>query len=384
MPLVLIGALTLGSCGSKGSVVDQLKISDFTGKTFTDDGIGEVTLKSVSDGDTAYFMDGSNGYNVRFKGVDTPESTGIVEKWGVPASLNTKEVLKSAVSIVLESVGDKPVSDGTTGRYLAYVWYKADEDSDYKNYCLELVALGYSENREEKSDEYYQYFVDAEAEAKSKKLHLWSNDEDEYFPKESVKVTLKDIIGHEEEYMYKMVEFEAYITRVESKYVYVESIVDSVVYSYTIYQGYSAFPGSFQIGNLINFVGYVQQYQDNYQIAGIRVYGSNPEPYSKLVKAGYYLTFGTASGYGLSYSFDKLLVKTVELEDGVYQVTGTANRLNSTDKVNVVFTVKDDGSLDLTNYIGKQITIKRGIAEAGTAADATDIQFSVISLKDII
>ena len=68
--------------------------------------ISEVKVIAYTDGDTTNFslVNGTGGENDRFRlryeGIDTPESTGEIDPWGLKASLFTKTKLKSATSIV--------------------------------------------------------------------------------------------------------------------------------------------------------------------------------------------------------------------------------------------------------------------------------------------
>ena len=70
---------------------------EYAGKNFYTDGVEQVSLLTPIDGDTAHFTT-SNGptLKARFFGIDTPESTGKVQEWGVPASNFTKDKLKAA------------------------------------------------------------------------------------------------------------------------------------------------------------------------------------------------------------------------------------------------------------------------------------------------
>ena len=98
--LTTLFVLVLASCTN---VVDKLKLdtSNLEGKSFNEDGIGIVELGSVTDGDTANFFDSDGTYvTLRFFSVDTPESTGDVDKWGLAASRFTKDKLENAVSII--------------------------------------------------------------------------------------------------------------------------------------------------------------------------------------------------------------------------------------------------------------------------------------------
>ena len=133
--LLAVCLLPLSSCSN--DPVSSLKLDvDFEGKSFHTDGIGEVELLSVTDGDTANYQDHDNTFiTLRYFAVDTPESTGEVQKWGIAASEYAKEKLENAVSIVLEKDPSSTELDNY-GRYLGYVWYKPTEDSDYINFNL--------------------------------------------------------------------------------------------------------------------------------------------------------------------------------------------------------------------------------------------------------
>lgn len=130
---------------------DELKLtSDFEGKDFLSDGIGEVTLTQNVDGDTAHFKSSSGRiFTARFLGINTPESTGRIDAWGKAASKFTSETLTKASengSIVLESevIGSSAVLDATNTRYLAYVWYRFNDTDDFRLLNLEIVENCYS------------------------------------------------------------------------------------------------------------------------------------------------------------------------------------------------------------------------------------------------
>ena len=118
---------------------------DYTGKSFINDGIGEVEYLYASDGDTAWFKDPITGdeFKVRFLGVDTPETHAGEDPWGLAASRYTEAKLKNAKTIVIESEINingsysKPTTE-TYGRYLGFVWV----DGVLLN--LELVELAYT------------------------------------------------------------------------------------------------------------------------------------------------------------------------------------------------------------------------------------------------
>lgn len=150
---------------------DSLKLAtDFTGKEFIKDGIGQVELNRVVDGDTisVYTAGTKEAITIRFLGINTPESTGTIEAWGKAASKYAKDVLYNAASIVLEAEGERKDSGGK--RWLAWVWYKADVDSEYRLFNLEELELAYTKYNQQPSSKYHDIFV--EAASKTSKMQL--------------------------------------------------------------------------------------------------------------------------------------------------------------------------------------------------------------------
>ena len=110
---------TGGGAGGEIEFVDyasQVKFNPNSGKAHA-----EVEVKSYIDGDTThFFIDNSiipEGYvKARYLGINTPESTGIIEPWGKKASNYTKTQLQKATSIIIESDTANWDLDSTGGR----------------------------------------------------------------------------------------------------------------------------------------------------------------------------------------------------------------------------------------------------------------------------
>lgn len=146
--------------------VDNLDLAkldvDYEGKSFIDDGIGEVILEYSVDGDTARFIDPhsetmTQSFSVRFLGIDTPESTRIIEPWGKAAAEFTRNRLNNAETIVLEAEGSR---NDTYGRYLAFVWV----DGVLLN--LELVQEAYCTSMLSADSKYFQVMIDTAMQVK--------------------------------------------------------------------------------------------------------------------------------------------------------------------------------------------------------------------------
>ena len=186
LALALIITLVLVGCGETVTI-DQYGEYDAVTKTcefqvtytdnssFLTDGAGYATLISLTDGDTTNFrLPGGQNITIRYHGVDTPESTGSVEKWGKAASLFVKSKLETAVSIVLEATSTPASHDSYGVRYLGYVWYKLGENDPFKLLNLELVENGFSKNKciNTPDFKYYSYFKKSEDFAKNNGLRL--------------------------------------------------------------------------------------------------------------------------------------------------------------------------------------------------------------------
>ena len=126
---------------------------EWEGKSFIDDGVGEVELVYATDGDPATFKDKITGesFRLRFLGIDTPETHAGEDPWGLDASEYTKKRLENATTIVLEAEGARTE---TYGRYLGFVWV----DGELLN--LEIIEQAYSNSTLSKS-KYKDVFMEA-------------------------------------------------------------------------------------------------------------------------------------------------------------------------------------------------------------------------------
>ena len=169
---------------------------DYQGKSFLTDGIGEVTVAKYTDGDTSNFFlkTDTQTITLRYDGINTPESTGQVEKWGKAASNFVRARLQDAVTVVLDANGGKATQEGH-GRYLGYVLYNTADDPQLRNLNLELVENGFSANNVSPTEPFYDYFRKANNFAKSIKLRWYSSKADPLFSEQAIEATIKDKIG---------------------------------------------------------------------------------------------------------------------------------------------------------------------------------------------
>lgn len=379
--LSLLLLVVLASCGGS-DITSTLKLDrDFSNKSYMTDGIGEVKLLNSVDGDTANFKDGTASLKVRFYAIDTPESTGDIDKWGLAASKYTEQKLKTAHSIVLESNSSTPESDNY-GRDLAFIWYKSSEKDEYRNLCLELVEQGYSLNNGKSNNKYADYFIKAEESARKNKRILWSKDKDPLFSETPTEYSLKYIVENAKDLYYKMVQVDAYVKNVDGKYITLENYIDGKYYTFTVYTHNTVVPFLSIRGNYVQVIGTVQPFNDGYQISGVQ-YNRLNAPNSKLLKNGYFITFGTKVGsINPPFNLDTIKVSDVTEENGNYIVKGTADRYSKIKKtVDVTITVPK-GTIDFTSYIGKSIKAF-GYNPEGTKQDATEISITVRNETEI-
>ena len=170
---------------------------DYVGKDFYVDGVGQFSLKTAIDGDTAHFTPAVDSGNVgtmkaRFFGIDTPESTGKVQEWGKPASKYTKQMLEEADlkgTIVVSSAQDSygpPEPDSTGSRYVSLVWINLTKKNAPKDELqllnLMIVQEGLSWVKNVQSmPQYSDTFYAAQRQAEDYKLNMHSGEKDPYF-----------------------------------------------------------------------------------------------------------------------------------------------------------------------------------------------------------
>jgi len=257
----------------------------------------EVTVKAFVDGDTTHFnvpasvIDGGV-LKARYLAVNTPESTGKIEEWGKTASNFTKEKLKDASSIIVESDDGKWNVDSTGGRYLVWVWYKPAGSDAYRNLNIELLQNGLAIASNSANNRYGETCMAAIEQAKTAKLHIYSGKKDPNFPYGSAaELTLKELRCNVTEYDGAKVAFEGVITKNNNNSVYVEEYdaETDMYYGMTVYYGYALNGTGLQIlsvGNRVRIVGTVQYYEtgDSYQVSGLEYSPMRPTDPNNIQK----------------------------------------------------------------------------------------------------
>lgn len=269
----------------------------------------EAKVKTYVDGDTVHFeVDSSvipgGVLKARFLAINTPESTGKMEPYGKTASNFTKETLKKAVSIILESDGTTWEADSTGSRYLAWVWYKTSEDEDYRNLNVEILQNGLAIASNTGGNIYGDIALQALAQAKEMKLNVHSGEADpNFYYGDAVELDLKELRQNTEAYNGMKVAFNGIVTVNNNNGVYVESY-DSETDMYHgiyVYYGFALNGDGLQIldvGNEVRIVGTVSYYENGgtWQVSGLTYRAMKPNDPGNIQK----LSEGNSASYVLT------------------------------------------------------------------------------------
>lgn len=261
----------------------------------------EVTVKFFIDGDTTHFNPvGTPDINfvggfikARYLAVNTPESTGDVEKWGKTASNYTHSTLEGAEKIIVESDDDHWNLDSTNERYTLWIWYiPAGEeiaDENFRNLNVQLLQEGYGRASKTSENRYGETALAALMQAQKFQLKIYGKEKDpNWFGNAAKPVTLKYLRCHiadkDEEgndiYLQHPVSVSGYITARFESSVYIEEYDEAtgVSYGIAVYYGYKtgAIVEILKVGNYVNVVGTVGEFNGTYQISGVSYRETRP------------------------------------------------------------------------------------------------------------
>lgn len=338
----------------------------------------EVTVKSFVDGDTVHFLVPesimpSGVLKARFIGIDTPESTGKIEEYGKAASEFTKEKLSRAHSIMIESDDGNWDFDSTGGRYLVWVWYKAEKAGEYRNLNIELLQNGLARAYSSANNRYGSACTAAINQAKANKLNLYSGKKDpDFYYGDAVELTLKELRCGIEGYNGKKVAFEGVITINSGNGVFIEDYDAETdrYYGISAYYGYGLSGAGLDIlsvGNRARIVGTVQYYEAGgcYQVSGLSYRQMKPDDPNNLQK----LSEGNAAGY-VSISADNFAsaMVSIETEAGAAEYKLSDIAMNTT--------VEMDGLTVQSVYVAEN-----GCATLSCTADDAEVTVRLEPLK---
>lgn len=257
----------------------------------------EVTVKQYIDGDTTHFhvpasMMPGGVLKGRYLAVNTPESTGKIEEYGKKASSFTKEKLSAATSIVIEAETAQWEADSTGDRYLVWVWYRTDENSEYRNLNIELLQNGLAIASSSANNQYGAVCMNAINQAKAQKLNIYSGQKDpDFYYGDAVELTLKELRTNVESYNGIKVAFNGVVTVNDSNSVYVEAYdaETDMYYGMSVYYGYNLNGKGLEIltvGNEVRIVGSVQYYEagGTYQVSDLNYRMMQPDDPSNIQK----------------------------------------------------------------------------------------------------
>ncbi|MBP5694965.1 MAG: thermonuclease family protein [Bacilli bacterium] len=254
----------------------------------------EVEFVSHTDGDTTNFRPIGGGvadrFRCRYNGVNTPESTGHIEAWGIKASHFTKSRVKNAASIVVvNDINQYGKYDSSGGRNLAFVWYKMKAEDDYRLLNLELVEQGYSKNNLQQDSSllpgYYDAFKAAFKSASEAKLRVNGQNDCDFDSSSSiVETTIAnakknfDELGVDDANASsgKKLRITAQITALSGYNFYCrdlflsdEDTVKGGIYAFTQYKSIDL-----KVGDVVQFYCKITKYYGNYQLTDL---GTNTE-----------------------------------------------------------------------------------------------------------
>lgn len=335
----------------------------------------EVTVKTFIDGDTTHFnapgFNDQNTFKARYMAVNTPESTGKLEEWGKKAARYTRTALQDATSIILESEGTAWEADSTGDRYLAWIWYKAPNATEYRNLNLELLQEGLALGSKAGNSRYGELCTQAIAQANALKLHVYSTEKDpEFFYGDSIELDLKELRLNMESYTGKRVAFEGIVAYYVNQGVYIESFDEETQMYFGVYVYYGFFLSSqgvqiLNIGNKVRVTGVVQYYEagDSYQVSDLKFNAFMPSDDDiRLIEKGY----AAANVETAPSTFTKSV--QIETEDGKKTYKYAELAMNTSIamkglKVKDVYTTdnggNNDGAMTLTcEAEGRTITVR--------------------------
>ena len=283
----------------------------------------EATVRNYIDGDTTHFnvpksVSSTGVLKARYLAINTPESTGMIEEYGKAASNFTKEKLKSAVSIIVESDNSKWNIDSTGDRFLVWVWYQPSEGAEYRNLNLEILQEGLAVGSNTQANRYGDICMSALTQAQNAKLKVFSGEPDpDMYYGSAIEMTLKELRLNIDEYNNKKVAFEGVISMDDGGSVWIEEFDQEtgVYFGITVYYGNSGLTSTgldiLQMGNRVRIVGTVQYWEagGTYQISGLKYNLREPDDPDNIQK----ISDGHSAAYPL-VSADQFAHGTVYIE----------------------------------------------------------------------
>lgn len=418
--LLCIAVSTLASCDVLDQVLGMLGLNsqpvDYAGSVVLDwtseSAKCEVqSVKTFVDGDTTHFyvptsVNSAGFVKARYLGIDTPESTGKIEKWGKAASKFTRSKLENATSIVIESDDANWNVDTTGERFLLWIWYQPSEGAAYRNLNIELLQEGLAIANKSASNRYGETCMAAIAQAKELALKINSTEKDpDFFDGEAIPVTLKELRTNVKAYEGANVAVEGVITKIYNNGAFIESYDDEtgMYHGFYMYFGFNLSGAALEMlsmGNEVRVVGSVQYYEagNSYQISGILYNHRKPDDpnNSKLISEGNAPSYVETD----ANTFVNGTVKVIVNEDGeevmkefkyAELALGTTVSMNNLVVTRVYTTTNEDssqhGALTLTCTVnGVTISVRTSVLEdaAGNLITAEYFNGKTIDIRGVV
>lgn len=409
-----------GDTPSGGEVIDYAGSIAFNPSS-TETKKLEVTVKLYIDGDTTHFHAPAGQFKngvlkARYIGINTPESTGLIEEWGKKASNFTRETLREATSIYVESDDNNWNLDTTKERHVVWVWYKNEGDTQYRNLNIELLQNGLAIANNSANNRYGETCQKAIQQARDNKLYVYSGQKDPDYPYgEATELTIRELRRNIEAYSNKNVAFEGVITKNSSQTVYVEEYDEEtdMYYGMQVYYGYNLSGSGLEIlnvGNRVRIVGTVTLFQPDentegvYQVSGLQYRAMKPNDPNNIQKisdgheAAYFLTTADEFVNGkvtlideetetaIEYNYSDLAVYTsIEMHDLYVQSVYTTNNGGDSDGAMTLTCTNGDVTLTIrTEVLREIITNQDGSVSLGELITADYFLHKTIDVKGII
>ncbi len=345
----------------------------------------EVTVNAYIDGDTTHFkvprdeQFDTGVLKARYLAINTPESTGKIEDYGKAASRFTKETLKKATSIIIESDTEKWNADSTGGRYLVWVWYRTGNNQPYRNLNLEILQNGLAAGSSTSENNYGDICTKALQQAVDHKLLVFSGVADpEKYTGDAVEVTLKELRSNIEDYAGIDVVFEGVVTINNDGTCYVEEYDEesNMCHGIQVFYGYDLSGTGLEIltvGNRVKIVGNVQYWENSktYQISDLKYNLRKPDDPRNIQK----ISEGNEIKWTLTDAktfADGKIVLEKEEEIVTYNYCDLALHT----------TIKMEGLKIVDSYTTKNGDSQGAMTWTCKAADGTEIQVRTEVFKD--
>lgn len=266
---MIFTVISFGSCGGDGDKPSSDPV-DYAAQVTLDMNSEtkkqEVTVINHIDGDTTHFkvptsITETGILKARYLAVNTPESTGQIEEWGKKASAFTKQRIKSATSIIIETDGTDWAVDSTGERFLVWVWYKTADMTDYRCLNIELLQEGLAVGSKASATRYGEIAVKAIDQATVLKLNVHSGEKDpDYFYGDAQPIALKELRLNTDKWLNTRVAFEGVVTQYSNQSVFVQDYDEEtgLYYGIQVYYGFGLNPlgeKMLSVGNRVRIAG---------------------------------------------------------------------------------------------------------------------------------